>query len=127
MKTMAALRKWANADGPVAEDVACKGTALESTSFKLGGKAFLFVQPKPGAFVVRLKLGGALTEAKRLGYDVGANGWVKGTLGPEDPPPVLAQWIGESRALTTKGAPAARAKRTSSTATKPKAGKQRPR
>lgn len=52
MKTMTALRAWANRDKSVTEDVACKGTALESTTFKLGGKAFLFVQPKDGSYVV---------------------------------------------------------------------------
>lgn len=101
MRTMAALRAWATRDQAVTEDVACQGTALESTTFKLGGKAFLFVQPKDGAYVVRLKLQRSLAEAKRRGYEGGANGWVKITLPSEDPPAVLATWVDESRSTVT--------------------------
>jgi hypothetical protein len=106
MKTMAALRSWARADRAVTEDVACKGTALESATFKLRGKAFLFVQPKAGSYIVRLKLQRSLSEASRRGYEVGANGWVKLTLASEDPPAVLAAWVDESRSIVAP--PAAR-------------------
>lgn len=110
MRTMTALRAWATRDQAVTEDIACKGTALESTTFKLGGKAFLFVQPKDGTYVVRLKLQRSLAEAKRCGYEAGANGWVKVTLASEDPPAVLATWVDESRSTVAGAAPATRAK-----------------
>jgi hypothetical protein len=60
--------------------IACKGTALESTTYNTNKKAFLFVGPKDA----RLKR---------------AAGWTKFSL---DAPPSqrdLAKWIAESHAL----------------------------
>lgn len=122
MKTMAALRAWATRGQGVTEDVACKGTALESTTFKLGGKAFLFVQPKNGSFIVRLKLQRSLPKAKRRGYEAGANGWVKITFASEDPPAVLSTWVDESRCTVAETTPA-RTLRAKPERLKAKAGK----
>jgi hypothetical protein len=94
------------------EDVACKGTALESAVFKAGKKSFLFVGPKQA----RLKLGPSVSEAKKLAAkkrgscEVGAIGWVVVNLGPDAPPiDVLERWIAESHALMA-GAAAPKAK-----------------
>jgi hypothetical protein len=64
----------------VVTGVACKGTALESTTYNTRNKAFLFVGPK----------------AARLKRE---SGWVKIDL--EAPPTKreLERWIGESYAL----------------------------
>lgn len=108
LKAITAIRAWATRGASVAEDVACKGTALESTTFKVGGKAFLFVQAKAGLYVVRLKLKDSIAKAKRSGHEVGNSGWVKITLASEELPAELATWVRESRDLVAT--PSKRAK-----------------
>jgi len=86
----------------VEEDVACKGTAVESRAFKTQKKTFLFL----GKTTLRLKLKASLTEAKKLAkhsperFDVGSSGWVKVTF-EDQPPPVtlLRHWVTESHRL----------------------------
>lgn len=82
------------------EGIACKGTAIECSTFKVNGKAFLFV----GRAEIRLKLGDSVAEARKLAakepgrYTVGANGWAKITFNDDQPLPmaVVTRWIGES-------------------------------
>jgi hypothetical protein len=79
----------------VTEGIACAGTKLESRTFQVGKKTFLFVSAKD----LRLKLVASADEARRLGFRVGANGWV--TAGVDRLPTVamLRRWIAESHAL----------------------------
>ena len=96
---MSSPRSLALALPNVEEGVACVGTALESRTFVVAKKAFLFVSAKDA----RLKLDSSATEAKRLGFAVGANGWVKIELASLPPVPVLKQWIAESHGLMARG------------------------
>ncbi|MFO0635722.1 MAG: hypothetical protein U0168_23015 [Nannocystaceae bacterium] len=113
------------AEPGVTEDVACKGTALESTSYKLGGRAFLFVQRKHGALVLRLKLAASADAAVRAGGTAGAHGWVTLTVPAEDPATALQGWVHESRELVAGAKPAkpASAKATTSAGAKPASAK----
>jgi hypothetical protein len=96
-KLSAALRAAALAHDGVEETVSCKGTAVESASFRVKKKAFLFLSDAH----VRLKLGASIAKARKLGCDVGKLGWVKVGLADKPPPmTVLKAWIGESYALT---------------------------
>ena len=104
---MQALRKLALSYPDVEEGIACKGTALECATFKAKKKAFLFLTDT----VSRLKLQKSLAEAAKVRdtCEVGANGWVKITLGESGTPTldVLKRWIGESYDLMApKKAPA---------------------
>lgn len=75
--------------------IACAGTRLESRTFAVRGKAFLFLS----ATCVRLKLCASADDARHRNIEVGKNGWAK--LAPDALPPtaVLARWIAESHAL----------------------------
>jgi hypothetical protein len=79
----------------VDEGVACAGTALESHTFRVNGKAFLFLSKKEA----RVKLAASLAEAARLGCAAGAHGWVKFEFDAPPPANVLKRWIAESHAL----------------------------
>ena len=100
---MQALRKIALAFPEVEEGIACKGTAIECATFKVRGKAFLFV----GRADVRVKLSASLAEVAKVAakepdrYQAGAHGWVKVTFGDDEPLPVdaLSRWIEESYRL----------------------------
>jgi hypothetical protein len=107
----------------VTEGVACAGTALESRTFQVHGRAFLFLSGK----VARLKLAASATDAQRRGAEVGANGWTKLPLDALPPAAVCKRWIVESHALfagsgaarnTGKAAPKARTARRSGHRTK---------
>ncbi len=97
------LRQAALQKERVEEAVACKGTALECSSFKVSGKAFVFV----GAKDARLKLEASLPEALALiqkypgALKVGAHGWVTLTFegGEALSPSVLEAWVEESYTL----------------------------
>jgi hypothetical protein len=76
----------------VTEGVACAGTALESRTFGVGKRVFLFLSPKES----RLKLGSAANDARALGFEVGANGWIKVANATQPGVAVLRRWIAES-------------------------------
>jgi hypothetical protein len=98
-----ALRKLALAHPGTEEGIACAGTAVESRTIRVGGKAFLFLRPTE----LRLKLSKSLPEARKLAgkdpsrCEAGAGGWVKLTLRSDEkkPAPFLAAWIAESYGL----------------------------
>jgi len=101
-KMKAALKTIASRLPDVEEGVACKGTAVESATYKTGGKAFLFL----GASHARFKLRESAGEVARLAakepekYAVGAQGWAKLTLGDGAPPLArLEKWVRESYRL----------------------------
>jgi len=75
--------------------IACAGTALESRTYRTRKKAFLFVSKTQA----RLKLAASAPEAKRLGFAVGANGWVTLPLDGLPPAAVARKWVAESQAL----------------------------
>jgi hypothetical protein len=89
----------------VEKGVACAGTALESTTFRTRGKAFLFLRRADA----RLKLQQSLPAAIRMAaedpdrYQAGANGWVMIRWGGDGAPPVkvLVRWIDESRRVVS--------------------------
>lgn len=92
-----ALRRHALSLPETSEGIACAGTVLETSTVKAGSKAFLFL----GLHELRLKLEASVDEATRLGYPVGAHGWVKVTVaeGAEWPLDVLQRWVDESYRL----------------------------
>src|SRR5713226_4595552 len=47
-RTLRALRRAALRHPDVEEGLACKGTVIESVTFKVQGKAFLFLRPEKG-------------------------------------------------------------------------------
>jgi len=99
MNLKSALRKFALDLEGAEEGIACAGTAIESRTIKVGGKAFLFL----GAKDIRLKLTASIAAAKKLAkknadlYTVGAGGWTKIALGGKEPPLALLEgWALES-------------------------------
>ena len=102
------------------EGVACEGTAIESRTVKVRGKAFAFFGPGS----LRLKLGKSLAKAQAIGAKdarvvAGAGGWIKivddgGGALPRAP---IAKWIVESYELMAPARAAARAPR------RPRAGR----
>lgn len=96
----------------VERGVACAGTALESATFKVKGKAFLFLRPE----TVMLKLDASLSEASKLAaekpelYKVGSGAWVTISLvRPQElSAAALVRWVAESHGLfcATAGKPA---------------------
>lgn len=95
-----ALAKVAAAFADVEEGIACKGTAVESRTYKHGGKAFLFL--RRGNVMVRLR--DCLTEAQQLSnqnpamYRAGSGGWTTIRWNDGDAPPMatLTRWIADS-------------------------------
>lgn len=113
-----ALKRLALQKEGVEETIACKGTALESASFKVSGKAFLFVSAKEARF----KLEASLTQAEAMaqahpgGIKVGTRGWVTLDFGAAVPSSVWEAWVEESYQLMAgkKAKPAAKRPKTSS-------------
>lgn len=103
-----ALLRTALALPGTAQALACKGTALESTTVSVGGKNFLFVRSSEA----RLKLADARAEAEALAredpehYAIGAGGWALIRYGDGTVPPksLLARWVKESHATIGGGA-----------------------
>ena len=99
-----ALRSIALAIPDCVEGVACQGTPLESHSFGVRGKSFLFLTLHDSGCTVRLKLRGSQAEATRLGMEspgrfvLGAHGWATVTLAPGESAPsgLIERWIDES-------------------------------
>lgn len=88
--------------------VACAGTAIESRTLKVGGKAFAFFRPGN----IMLKLGASLPEAKAKAaaeptrFRAGAGGWVTVLLdGGALPVALLQRWLDESHALFAAATP----------------------
>lgn len=106
---MKALRALAAKYPGVDEGVACKGTALESSTFGVKKKAFLFLADAREPCTVRLKLAKSVAEARKLAaqdparYAIGAGGWAKLTFPAADPPPLelLKRWVDESYRVVT--------------------------
>jgi|SRR5262245_5302344 len=95
---MADLGRIALALPEVERGIACAGTQLESRTYQTGKKAFLFVAKKQA----RLKLGESAQHARKLGFEVGANGWVTLPLDALPAVSVVKRWIAESHALVSK-------------------------
>jgi hypothetical protein len=112
---MADLRKIALALPNVELGIACAGTALESRTYRTGKKAFLFVSRKEA----RLKLDASASEARELGFAVGANGWVTLPLEALPATTIAKRWVAESYGLVL-GRVAARTKVKTTAATKKK-------
>jgi hypothetical protein len=101
------LRQTALGHADVEEGIACKGTALESATYKVRGKAFLFV--RPGKAMVKLE--SSLDEATKLAREnpacckVGSGGWVTIEIAhaKDLPIEVLTRWIAESYGLFVAG------------------------
>lgn len=92
---MSSLASIALALSGVDEGIACAGTALESRTYRVNGKAFLFVSREHA----RLKLDRSAAEARKRGAEVGAGGWTKLSLDDLPPQAILRRWIGESHEL----------------------------
>ncbi len=81
----------------VDEGIACKGTAAESSAFKVRNKTFLFARETQ----MMVKLDESLPEATRLAqedpshYRVGS-GWVTVKFGSLPAREMLVRWIAES-------------------------------
>lgn len=56
--TEQAVHRMAKAHPNVTLGVACKGTALESTTFEVNDKAFLFLRKTPAGYEARMKVAG---------------------------------------------------------------------
>jgi hypothetical protein len=94
----------------VEQGIACAGTVLESRTYQVRKKSFLFVSKEQA----RLKLGASAPAAKELGFAVGASGWVALPLKALPAAAVLRRWITESHALVARpaGPRSAKPKRT---------------
>jgi len=94
----------------VEQGVACAGTALESRTYHVKKKSFLFVSKEQA----RMKLDASASEARKLGLAVGANGWVTVSMHALPAAAVMKRWIAESYSLVTRpaGKPQAKAKGT---------------
>ena len=56
--TEQAVHRMATAHAGVTLGVACKGTAVESTTFKVADKAFLFLRKTAAGYEARMKVAG---------------------------------------------------------------------
>ena len=92
----------------VEQGIACAGTALESRTYQVNKKSFLFVSKKQA----RLKLDASASEARKLGFAVGANGWVTVPLDGLPAAAVIKRWIAESYSLVSRASGGSQAKRT---------------
>lgn len=88
--------------GGVERGVACEGTALQSDTLKVGGRAFLFLSPKKAY----LKLAASLPEAREAAARSpavvpGAGGWTSLLWDVPCPVPAatLRRWVAESHGL----------------------------
>ncbi len=97
--TMDALWSAARRHADVEAGIACAGTAVESRTAKVRGKAFLFLRPQDARF--KLAASAAAASREGSGCNVGAGGWCHVLLGAADTPAlsVMEGWIAESYAL----------------------------
>jgi hypothetical protein len=90
----------------VEQGIASEGTALESRTIKINGRAFLFLSPKKAYF----KRGPSYAEAQEAAKSSeavwpGAGGWTSLMWDAPCPvsPAVLRRWVKESRDLVAAG------------------------
>ena len=122
------LRSLALRHTEVEEGIACKGTAVESSSFKVRKKTFLFARDVE----MMVKLQESLSEAKRFAsqdpsrYRVGG-GWVSVKFGAGALPPreLLTRWVAESYRLMAGQSGAVTQNKGGSPAAKKKAARSR--
>jgi hypothetical protein len=108
-KLAAALKKAASKHPGAEESIACAGTAIESSTWGVGKKVFLFAGVSKGVVSIRVRLAASAGEAKQLAkaepqrYALGASGWATVKFGEDEPPPLglLERWIAESWSLVT--------------------------
>jgi len=113
-RVVVALRRAALRHPDVDESVACRGTPIESATFKIGGRAFLFL--RSGRVMVRLDRSqgeaAGLAQKKPERYKIGSGGWATVTF--EDPKDVsirlLEKWISESYGVLASGGASRKAK-----------------
>lgn len=86
------------------EHVACKGTAIEQSSFKVKKKSFFFLQEKDDVLILRFKLADSLGEAEadESGEVEVGKGWVtwRYPLNRSSGKRRLKKWVRESHALS---------------------------
>ena len=86
-----------------------EGTACTQSSFKTGGKAFLFIGMQGGRYKAMFKLDKSLPEATKLAnkdpddYQVGSTAWVTARFTADKPMPkkIWEKWLDESYNLST--------------------------
>jgi hypothetical protein len=84
------------------------GTSCTQTSFKAGGKAFLYIGMQGGRYKAMVKLRESMPEATKLAkqdpnsYEVGSTGWVTARFTAESPWPkrLWEKWLDESYELS---------------------------
>ena len=87
-----------------------EGTACTQSSFKTGGKAFLFIGQQGGRHKAMLKLDASREEAAALAsqypedFQVGSNIWITVRFSDDAPLPqdLWERWLDESYNLTAK-------------------------
>ena len=87
-----------------------EGTSCTQSSFKTGGKAFLFIGEQGGRFKAMFKLKQSKPEAEDLArqrpkdFQVGSGFWVTARFAPDKPLPkkLWQKWLDESYALSQK-------------------------
>ncbi len=102
-KMIESLRKVALSCPDTEETLSCKGSAIQSATFKIKGKSFLFVRPGN----VMVKLGASFEQAGELAakhpksLKVGKGGWTTVTDpgSKEVPLALLKKWAKESYAV----------------------------
>lgn len=77
--------------------VACPGTKVESKTYCVKGKAFLFVS-RDDPIVLRFKVSATAAKAKTARVEVGAGGWSKLVLDGALPAD-FREWVAESHSL----------------------------
>jgi hypothetical protein len=85
-----------------------KGTSCTQSSFKTGGKAFLYCGPQGGRYKAMFKLDKSKAEAAKLAekspddYQVSSAAWVTARFSADKPMPVKrwSRWLDESCALS---------------------------
>lgn len=102
----ATLRDAARSLGDVDE-----GTSCSQTSFKVGGKPFLYVGQQGGRSKAMFKLDASLAQAETMAaaapddVQIGKHGWVTARFTAAQPLPARTwkRWLKESYALAAKG------------------------
>jgi len=87
-----------------------EGTACTQSSFKTGGKAFLFVGQQGGRYKIMVKLDSSRPKAEALAksapkdFQVGKGAWVTARFSAEHPLPedLWQTWLDESYALSRR-------------------------